>query len=205
MKRTFEVVSELMNRATVYAIVIKHKGDKKKSQTVSRVSGYVTAGFADADVVALQKHLAGKQRLTTFDKNCDGSNRSKKQKVIDDMIPSVKPSKKQKVLDNKIPSVKLTRKQRRALTGAAFKRREKGLRIKYGMYVNAVQDPIAKDEFVDTMMKCDTEYFELYCAQVQCRQVNVLVFSTKVLRMNRSKELSTSEISTDTFRSGVDC
>ena len=48
MKRTFEVVSELMNRATVYAIVIKHKGD----QTVSRVSGYVTAGFADADVEA---------------------------------------------------------------------------------------------------------------------------------------------------------
>ena len=117
MKRTFEVISEQKHGSLVYSIVTKQKGEKQKSQKVTRFSGYETEGFANADVVELGKHLEdGKRRLESFVANFNGSNLSKKQKVLADKGTLVK-----------IPC------QQRRLTGNALSRRTKGLKIKYQM------------------------------------------------------------------------
>lgn len=101
-----------------YTIVIRYKGRNHRTQDAKKLSGYNTYGTAIADIEELKEHFENGSLLNTFNKNCDGFNLSKKQK-----------------LEEPIPQELVVKK----LTGNALSRRSKGFKIKYRMYANLME------------------------------------------------------------------
>ena len=131
---------------------------KQNRQSVTRLSGYETAGFANADVTELERHLQEGKRLSTFVPNFSGADLSKKQKLLSLRAP--------------IPLSESTRHNRRSLTGNALLRRTKGFKIKYQIYANLMagrDDMLDYKTFITSLMGCESEQQRDRCLRIMLR------------------------------------